>query len=169
MAHIIKNRRLVEDAWQRLILAEGETADTVALPPGPLLLPLPVWQARRAELADRAAAGEIGVWLAAGEDPEALAPDLDRLALVAMDFPKFTDGRGYSSARLIRERYGYQGEIRAVGDVLPDQLFYMSRCGIDAFALKEGRNPDTALALLDTFHDAYQTGTDRPVPLFRRR
>lgn len=87
MAHIIKNRRLVEDTWQRLILAEGETADTVALPPGPLLLPLPVWQARRAELADRAAAGEIGVWLAAGEDPEALVPDLDRLALVAVDFP----------------------------------------------------------------------------------
>lgn len=167
MPRIIKNRAVVEDAWTVLRLAEGQTPENTPLPQGPVLVPLSVWHARKSALL--AASQPVGVWLAAGEGPESLADDLEKLALIAVDFPKFTDGRGYSAARLLRERYGYRGEIRAIGDVLPDQLFLMARCGIDAFALRADKNADQALALLDTFKEPYQAGVDKPEPLFRRR
>ena len=86
-----------------------------------------------------------------------------------MNFPKFGDGRGYSIARLLRERYGFKGELRATGDVLHDHLFFMEQCGFDAFALREDQNPQEALSVFDTFSDGYQTSVLRPVPLFRRR
>lgn len=167
MPEIIKNGSIVSDSWQVLKLGEGETAESVALPAGPLLVPLAVWLARQEEIVAR---GEpVGVWLDSNEDPQALAADLGRLAVVAVNFPKFTDGRSYSSARLLRERYGYQGEIRAIGDVLFDQLFYMKRCGIDAFALRADQNLEKALAGFATFSETYQAAVDQPQPLFRRR
>ena len=86
-----------------------------------------------------------------------------------MNFPKFTDGRGYSSARLLRDRYSFRGEIRAIGDVLQDQLFYMKRCGIDAYALREDKDIVAALASLRDFSETYQAAVDQPQPLFRRR
>ena len=124
MPKIIKNDRIVEDAWQVLKLAEGETPEAVAMPAGPTLFPLPVWQARKSELLARIATA--GVWLDSSEGPEELVGDLERLAVIGVNFPKFADGRGYSTARLLRERYGYRGEIRAIGDVLHDQLFFIS-------------------------------------------
>ena len=170
MTRIIKNRAVVEDNWSVLRLAEGETADTIALPQGPVLVPLSVWHARKsALLAASSPAAPVGVWLAAGEGPESLADDLAQLSVIAVDFPKFTDGRGYSAARLLRERYGYQGEIRAIGDVLRDQLFFMQRCGFDAFAVRPDRDPYDALKGLSDFSVTYQTGVDQPLPLFRRR
>ena len=132
MPRIIKNESIVEDDWQVLTPADGEAPEAVALPDGLVLLPLSIWLARRAELI--AGQRPLGVWLDSDEGPEALAGDVDRFAVIGVNFPKFTDGRSYSSARLLRERYGYQGEIRALGDVLHDQLFYMRRCGIDAYA-----------------------------------
>jgi uncharacterized protein (DUF934 family) len=84
-------------------------------------------------------------------------------------FPTFTDGRGYSTARLLRERYGYRGELRAVGDVLRDQLFYLSRVGFDAFALRQDQDAEGALASLADFSESYQASVERPQPLFRRR
>lgn len=164
---VIKNRSVVADTWTLLTLAEGETAETVAIPAGDVIVPLGVWQARKAALV--AGGQRIAVWLAPDEGPEAIADDLPRLRLVAVQFPKFTDGRGYSTARLLRERYSYQGEVRAIGDVLVDQLFYMGRCGFDAFALRADKSVESALARLDTFPEAYQTAVDRPQPLFRRR
>ena len=98
-----------------------------------------------------------------------IADDLAHFAVIGVNFPKFADGRGYSSARLLRERYGYRGEIRAIGDVLQDQLFYMKRCGIDAFAVREDKDIEAALAGLNVFSDAYQAAVDQPQPLFRRR
>ena len=104
MTRIIKNRAVVEDSWSVLRLAEGETADTIDLPRGPVLVPLSVWHARKsALLAASSPAAPVGVWLAAGEGPESLADDLAQLSVIAVDFPKFTDGRGYSAARLLRE------------------------------------------------------------------
>ncbi|MEM8120240.1 DUF934 domain-containing protein, partial [Morganella morganii] len=91
----------------------------------------------------------LGVWLDADEEPESIAGDLDRFQVIAVNFPAFTDGRGFSSARLLRERYGYKGEIRAIGDVLRDQLFFMRRCGFDAYAIRADRSPEDALASLD--------------------
>jgi uncharacterized protein (DUF934 family) len=167
MPRIIKHDRIVEDDWQVLTLAAGETPATVTLPADPVLLPLPVWLARRAEISGRYPA--IGVWLDSHEGPEALADDIDRLSIIAVNFPKFTDGRGYSIARLLRERYHYQGEIRAIGDVLQDQLFYMQRCGIDAYALRADKDIEKALAGLAVFSETYQAAADQREPLFRRR
>jgi uncharacterized protein (DUF934 family) len=112
----------------------------------------------------------FGVWLDSDEGPEALAGDIDRFAvMIGVNFPKFTDGRSYSSARLLRERYGYGGEIRALGDVLQDQLFYMQRCGIDAYALRADKDIEKALAGLSVFSETYQAAVDQPQPLFHRR
>ena len=79
------------------------------------------------------------------------------------------DGRGYSIARLLRERYGWRGELRAIGDVLRDQLFYLTRCGFDAFELRAGQDAQAALTALADFSEAYQSSVERPQPLFRRR
>jgi len=167
MPKIIKNDRIVEDAWQVLKLAEGETAEAVTLPDAPTLFPLAVWRARKDELLARIATA--GVWLDSSEGPETIADVLANLNIIGVNFPKFADGRGYSSARLLRERYGYRGEIRAIGDVLQDQLFFMKRCGIDAYAVRADKDIEAALAGLNTFSDAYQAAVDQPQPLFRRR
>jgi uncharacterized protein (DUF934 family) len=84
-------------------------------------------------------------------------------------FPSFTDGRGYSVGRLLRERYGWTGELRAVGDIQRDQLFYLARCGFNAFALREGEDVDAALTAFADFSERYQASVDQPLPLFRRR
>lgn len=167
MATLIKQRAVVADTWQTLQLAEGDTPDTVALPAGPSIFPLAVWQARKAEILARQQ--PVGVVLAASEEAAALADDLAQIALVAVDFPKFTDGRGFTTARLLRERFAFGGEIRAVGDVLVDQLFFMTRVGFDAYALRDDQKVESALAAFETFSEAYQTGVDRKEPLFRRR
>ena len=96
-----------------------------------MIVPLAVWRSQRDALLDRA--GGLGVWLDANDDPALIAGDLGHFAVIAVNFPQFTDGRGYSIGRLLRERYGWRGELRAVGDVLRDQLFYLTRCGFDAF------------------------------------
>jgi uncharacterized protein (DUF934 family) len=166
MATIIKNRHLVQDNWRLLeVGADGALPDVPA--EGDIIVPLALWQARRDELL--AHPGRLGLRLDGHEGPEAVADDLAGFGLIAIHFPKFTDGRGYSTARLLRDRYGYRGELRAVGDVQRDQLLYLARCGFDAFALKEGRDPAAALAAFADFSEAYQAGIDRPLPLFRRR
>lgn len=103
------------------------------------------------------------------DDPASIADRLDRVARVEVNFPKFGDGRGYSIARLLRERYGYKGELRAVGQVVRDHLYYMENVGFDAFLLREGEDPVEALTGFDDFSEAYQATATRPVPLFRRR
>jgi uncharacterized protein (DUF934 family) len=167
MPKLIKNDQIVDDQWQLLKLAEGQSAESVAIPEAPTLLPLALWLARRDDLLSRSE--PHGVWLDSGEGPEAIAADLDQLAVIGVNFPKFTDGRGYSTARLLRERYGYRGEIRAIGDVLQDQLFFMKRCGIDAYALREDKDFTAALSSLRDFSESYQAAVDQPQPLFRRR
>ncbi len=174
MTKLIKDRRLLSDSWQRLDgglerwLTAGEDGLVPDFPEAAdLIVPLKLWRLRRDELLDRP--GRSGVWLAADEDAAALAGDLDRLALVAVHFPKFSDGRGFSTARLLRERYGFVGELRAIGDVLQDQLLFLARCGFDAFALRDDQDADAALAAFDDFTEAYQASVAQPLPLFRRR
>ncbi len=129
----------------------------VALPEAERLVPLAQWN------------GEPALLLGPEDDPGALAGRLDGVTVIAVEFPQFTDGRGYSIGRLLRERYGYKGELRAVGEVLRDTLFYLSRCGFDSFALAEGVNLGAALDSLSDFSEGYQTSVERPQPLFRRR
>lgn len=167
MPRLIKNDRIVDDAWNRLVLADGETPEGVALPDALVIFPLAVWQAQRAAILARP--HEVGVWLDSHEGPEALADDLAHLSVIGVNFPKFTDGRGYTTARLLRERYAYRGEIRAIGDVLRDQLHNLRRCGFNAFSVREGRDLEDALRGLADFSEHYQTAVTEPQPLFRRR
>jgi len=130
MPQLIKDRVLVVDAWALL----RDAASLADLPEnGSVIVPLALWLQRRDALFAR---GNVGVLLAPADDPAALVDDIATLPLIAVDFPQFTDGRGYSTARLLREKYGFKGELRAVGDVLRDQLYYLSASGFNAFALR---------------------------------
>jgi len=168
-ARIIKGREVVVDDWSVLRLAEGDAPETVEVPAGKVIVPLKVWQAQRETLAARAGAnGEIGLWFASDEQAQSAKDDLGKFAVIAVDFPKFTDGRGYSIAFNLRKRLGYTGELRAIGDVLRDQLFQMHRCGFDAYATRQDRSIDDALKGLTVFSETYQGAVDQPLPLFRR-
>jgi len=162
---IIKGRAVVDDDWSVLRLDEGQTAETVEIPAGRIIVPLSVWLARRDALAART---ELGVWLAPDDSAAVLKDDLQRFAVIAIDFPKFTDGRGYSIAYNLRRRLGWTGELRAIGDVLRDQLFQMARCGFDAYATRQDRSIHDALKGLSVFSETYQASVDNPIPLFRR-
>ncbi|MBB5018826.1 uncharacterized protein (DUF934 family) [Chitinivorax tropicus] len=166
MPKLIKQRQIIDDHF--VVLRKADDGSLPALPSqGDVIVPLASWRSERDQLLARE--GAIGVWLAPDEEPADIADDLAHFAVIAIDFPAFTDGRGFSTARLLRERYGYQGELRAIGDVFKDTLFYLARCGFNAFAVRPDKNIDDALLALDDFSDSYQTGVDQPVPLFRRR
>lgn len=174
MAAIIKNRQWTRDTWKLLeqtadgAPASGEQGSRLRIPSeDDVIVPLAIWERERDTLSARE--GRVGVWLQGGDDPERIVADLARLPLVAINFPKLVDGRGYSTARLLRERYGYRGELRAIGEVQRDQLLFLARCGFDAFALKEGTDPQAALKAFSDFSEAYQSSVDTRVPLFRRR
>ena len=163
---VIRGRRVEDDAWVVVGFAPHE--DLAAKPPeGPVIVPLSIWKARREGLIARG--GLLGVWLAPADDPADIAADLDRFSVIAVHFPKFTDGRGYSTAALLRTRYAYRGELRAFGDVGRDQLFNLARCGFDSFKLAAHRDPESALAAFADFSVRYQGSVDDPVPLFRKR
>ena len=168
MAQLIKHSTLTVDSWKTLEIGEGETPETVALPTGDVIFPLAVWQARKTEIIS--CHKRIGLLLKGDDRVEEIAGDLEYFIVIAIDFPKFVDGRGYSTASLLRQRYRYDGELRAVGDVLHDQLFFFKRVGFDAYALKDEKNAVYAIEKGFTpFSDAYQTSTDQPQPSFRRR
>lgn len=162
---IIKGRAVVADDWSVLRLEENQQPADAVVPEGKVIVPLTVWQAHKAALSGRPA---LGVWIASDERPEVLKGELDQFAVVAVDFPKFTDGRGYSIAYNLRMRLGYTGELRAIGDVLRDQLFQMQRVGFDAFATRQDRNIHDALKGLTDFSEVYQASVDQKSPLFRR-
>lgn len=103
------------------------------------------------------------------DDPAALAGRIGERAVIAINFPKFGDGRGYSIARLLRERYGYTGELRAIGEVARDHLHAMAQCGFDAFELRAEEDPHEALKAFGDFSEQYQATPAQPAPLFRRR
>ena len=166
MAFVIKNRQVVPDTWQ--LLKPSATKSPPSIPSaGDVIVPLALWIEQRVSLISRV--GRLGVWLDSHEDPAAIAGDLDSFAVVAVNFPQSGDGRGYSIARLLRERYGYKGELRAIGDVVRDHMFFLASCGFDSFLLREGEDPVEALTGFDDFSDAYQASVERPLPLFRRR
>jgi uncharacterized protein (DUF934 family) len=107
--------------------------------------------------------------LEAADDPALVAGELAGARVVAVRFPKYADGRGYSIGRLLRERYGYRGELRAVGVVARDHLQLLAQCGFDAFELREGEDPQEARKGLEDFSEAYQATAAQPLPLFLRR
>jgi uncharacterized protein (DUF934 family) len=163
MPQLIKDRRVVDDPWTLV-----REATTLAGVPDavPVIVPLPLWQAWRAALYAR---GDVGVWLAPDDDPDALAGDVAALPLIAVDFPQFTDGRGYSISRLLRDRHGFRGELRAIGNVLRDQLYALAECGFDAYAIPADRDAADALAGLSAISGVYAATSRTPRPWFRRR
>jgi phosphoadenosine phosphosulfate reductase len=163
MPQLIKGGELVADRWtlRREASSPAEFAEGSSE-----IVPLPLWLAHRDALLAR---GDVGVWLAPGDDPAVLAADVGVLPVIAVDFPQFTDGRGYSIGRLLRDRHGYRGELRAVGDILRDQLFALAECGFDAFALRDDRDAAAALAGFDDFTGVYASTSRTPQPWFRRR
>ncbi len=162
---IIKNKTVVADDWSVLRLAESDTADGVVVPAGRILVPLKVWLAQRDSLQHRA---DVGVWFASDERAEDLQAEVQKFSVVAVDFPKFADGRGYSIAYHLRSRLGYKGELRAIGDVLRDQIFYMQRVGFDAFVPRADKDINEVLKGLSDFSLTYQASSDEAQPLFRR-
>ena len=166
MPKLVKDGVIVEDTWTLLSKPEGDAAN-FAVPAGQVIVPLSVWLAQKSELKSRT---DIGVWLDSDETADLLGEDAQSLPLVAVNFPTFMDGRAFSTARLLRERFGFTGELRAVGNFIRDQLCYLRRCGVNAFAFS---NPESdlqaALKSLDDFTEYYQASVDQPLPLFRRR
>lgn len=158
---LIRNGAVVDDPWTFI----GSDAIDQALPDGPIIVPLALWQQQAAALADRP---QLGVWLDSDQSPAALAADLDRFAVIAINFPGFADGRGFSYARELRQTHGFNGEVRAVGAFMRDQLFFLARCGFNAFALDSDKLQE-ALDSLGDFSETYQAAIDQPDPLFRRR
>lgn len=159
MRQLIRQRELVTDEWRAI--EEDPSGSGLAL-----MLPLARWQAER----DRwwLWAGRLGVRIGPADRVEALEPDLKRLALIAIEFPGPSEGRGYSQARVLRDRFRFTGEVRAVGYVKLDQLFFLARCGFDAFELSDGVDARQALAAFEQFDVAYQPGA-RGSPQLRRR
>jgi uncharacterized protein (DUF934 family) len=164
MQRIIKNNEVIDETWH--LLPKDTSFDDLSNCDD-LIVPLALWREHGHALEARD--GGLGVWLDSDEEAEEIGADVGKFQVIALNFPAFTDGRSYSNARLLRDRYGYKGELRAIGDVLRDQLFYLHRCGFDAFAIRADKDPYEALEGLKDFSVTYQAATDEPLPLFRRR
>lgn len=155
MPRLIRDGAVVsDDRWQAPDADAEHAVDGV-------IATLAQWQA----LDDKR---DSAVQLEPGDGVDPLLPHLDEIELVAVNFPVFTDGRGFSYARELRER-GYRGELRAVGAFIRDQLHYLARCGFNAFQMEDEHALQDALASLDDFSEHYQAAIDQPLPLFRRR
>ena len=157
---IIKDRAIVEDHWQ---IVDTQATD---VPEGAVIVPVALWDTHRDDRVNRDA--PLGIWLNSDEPPQLIADRLQHFAVVAINFPGLTDGRGFSYGRELRQVYNYGGEIRAIGGFIRDQLYYLQRCGFNAFAL-DAAELDSALQSLDDFSDSYQASIDQPDPLFKRR
>lgn len=158
---LIKNGEFIEDSF--IAVSDEDT-----LPEGPIIVSLERWQAEREVLSARNT--PLGVRLKSGQEPSVIADDLDKLSVVALEFPAYRNGRAYSYARLLRERYGYKGELRAVGNVLRDQFQFMIRCGFDALEVSDNITPEIWAECSSFFSHYYQPATDgKPTVLSLRQ
>jgi len=148
---IIKDKQIIENSWQHI-------ADDAQLVDGDITVSLTRWQQHAPELENHQ--GKIGVRLAPNDSVEEFSGDLSKISLVALEFPAFTDGRSFSQARLLRSRYDYRGEIRAIGSYMPDQVFYLSRVGVNSFELETPKELETAFSTMNDFTVNYQASTN---------
>lgn len=161
MAQLLKDAQIIDNHWTRV------ESDSASLPAGDIVVHHTTWQQRQAELIDHQ--GAVGVWFDGDEEIENFVDTIINIPLIAINFPKFVDGRGFSVARLLRERYGYTGELRAIGHFIRDQLFLLQRCGFNAFQFDHDIDLQQAAKSLSDFTDSYQVAVDQPQPLFKRR
>ena len=157
MRQVIKQRSVINDTWKYV----DEDAAAVAV-----IVPFARFQQEREQWL--ASTVILGVRLSPADNVDALQEDLARISLIAIEFPALGEGRGYTQAQLLRRRHNFKGEIRAVGKILRDQVFYMARCGIDAFEFPEGTDLHIALTAFDDFTIAYQPSADRGLELTKR-
>lgn len=151
---LIKQGQIVEDAWRRLADEEAPAAGDK------LLIPLAAWQEHRDDLLETNS--NYGVVLQPGDEVDAIVEDLDRLDVVVVTFPAFSDGRGFSQARLLRERHGFKGEIRASGHIIQDQYLYLDRSGVDALEVQDEKALQGWLEAIEEISIFYQpTGDGR--------
>lgn len=158
---LIKNKQVVSnDPWQYV-------ADDQPVPAsGDIIVGFARYDRDSYDYSQRS--GRLGLRIDPEDDLMQVVTHLSKVGLVAVSFPKFSDGRGYTKARHLRERFHFEGELRAVGEVLGDQLFYMLRCGFDAFELTAGKDAEAALRCFEDFSVTYQAATDETRPLYRR-
>ncbi|MDN6318676.1 MAG: DUF934 domain-containing protein [Marinobacter sp.] len=161
---IFRDGSICQNEW--VVVPRPENGESLTIPEQPALIPADLWLENRDQFAGKR---DIGVWLDGHDEPDVLADHVHELPLVAINFPKFSDGRGYSTARLLRERFGFKNELRAIGDVLLDQLQFMKRCGFDTYDLRPDKDIRKAARSLNFFSQGYQAATDTDLPLFRRR
>lgn len=181
MARIEIKRQVLHETTAGVLEVEGQleirlredaakdwtfVADDADLPEGGAVV---VSLKRLPEVAGDARFAALGVRVQAGEDVREIAPYLAKIGIVELEFPKFRDGRNYSSAAILRQQMGYTGEIRAIGDVLADQLFFMVRCGIDCLALHPSVKEETARRALDRYEFVYQQSSDDRRPIWTLR
>jgi uncharacterized protein (DUF934 family) len=159
MPKIIKDGQVVDDSW--IIIEKNFEGE---LPIGKLLLPMQYWLDNRDNLNLMC----MGLWIDSDEEVEAIGHESNMFPLIAVNFPVFTDGRGFSIGRLLKERYAYTGQLRAIGNPIQDQLFYLKRCGFTAFDLKEGIDLNEALSSFNDFDITYQGAVAPANPLFRQ-
>lgn len=148
---IIRDQKIVQDSWRHI-----EDGDPVP-ESGDVTVSLIRFGAERSDLDARS--GRVGVRVGPDEEIDTIIADLGKLPLIAVTFPKFTDGRGYSTARLLRGRHGYTGELRATGQIFRDQLFYLHRVGFDAFEMAPGKSLSDALEGFSDFSVTYQSSS----------
>jgi uncharacterized protein (DUF934 family) len=158
---LVKGNQTIADTWRVV------SVDAPLPAHGDIVVTVSRWLADRSRLLDLD--GRVGVTMKADDDLTAVVADLEWFALVALDFGTSTDGRNYSIARLLRDRYAYQGELRATGEVRRDQLFFLKRCGFDAFLLADEHDSAQFLLGLNDFSRVYQTAADDRVPAYRLR
>lgn len=163
MPTLIKAGKIIADSYTLTAPVDG----VLTLPEGDVLVSLDTFQAHRDQVLAHHAGK--GVQLKPDQFAEVLEDVVAKLDMVAVEFPAFADGRGYSTAYLLRTRYGFKGELRAVGDVFKDTLFYQQRVGFNAFALRDGKNAEVALKGLEDFGEVYHASADQAKPLFLRR
>jgi uncharacterized protein (DUF934 family) len=159
---VIKDNEVVDDNWQWL-----QAPDDAGIPEGDVIIPFTYWQQHRSELIEQKS--QWGVCINGDDETDDVAKDLAYFALIAVEFPAFKDGRGYSHARSLRDHYAYKGDIRAVGDVLRDQLYYLQRCGVSSFLIREDKNIEDAIKGFSDFSVKYQTAADGASPVYTKR
>jgi uncharacterized protein (DUF934 family) len=154
--HIIKDGRIIPNDWQHLS-DDAATAEKSTLT-------LTRWLSEKDGLTTT-----VGVRLSGSDDVDVLAGDLSRIALIVLDIPALADGRCFSQARLLRDRYDYQGEIRARGNFIRDQVYFLARVGVNAFEPADEQTLESLLPALSDFSVSYQTSSDRAGVLFAGR
>ena len=166
MQKLINKEAVIDNFWTVMKASTGLEI-LQAVPGKNFIVPLHFWKLYREEL--NTYEGSIAVWIDSDEKPAQISDDLHSLNLIALNFPVFSDGRSYTNARELRQKYGYEGEIRAIGEVLRDQLYYMAQCGFDSFEIRHDQEADCCLDAFKDFKTGYQSTIAEPTPLFRRR